>query len=169
MNTKKHSSHRNHYILFAALLAFWLILSPKITIESVIVGVIGALAVTWYNRHLTMSEDELSLDSFTTIGCVLTYLRHLLVAIVKSNIEVAKIVLSPKMPISPVFVKVPVHAKKDFFKVLYGNSITLTPGTLTVDIDETSYLVHALTVSSADDLQGSVIEQCVLSIEGGDK
>ncbi|MFP4457736.1 MAG: Na+/H+ antiporter subunit E, partial [Clostridia bacterium] len=55
---------------------------------------------------------------------------------------------------------------KDIFKVLYGNSITLTPGTLTVDILEDHYIVHALTKEAAEGLKDSIVENKILKIEG---
>ncbi len=167
MNKKKRFINRNYILLFGFLLGFWLILSPRISVESISIGVLASLMVTYFSKSYITDEGELSFFSVKNIKNVFTYISRLLIEIVKSNIHVAKIVLSPSMPISPQFVRVPVKPKKDFYKVLYGNSITLTPGTLTVDIIGDEYIVHALTDDAAADLNNSIIEKHILSIEGG--
>jgi multicomponent Na+:H+ antiporter subunit E len=167
MNKKKRLINRNHILLFSFLFGFWLILSPRINVESVIIGLGASLLVVYFSKSYITDEGELSFFNIRNIINVLTYLFRLLIEIVKSNIHVAKIVLSLDMPIKPQFVRVPVKPKKDFYKVLYGNSITLTPGTLTVDIIGDEYIVHALTDDAAEDLKNSIIEKHILSIEGG--
>ena len=167
MNKKKRSINRNQLLLFSFLFGFWLVLSPRINIESIAIGLLASLMVTYFSKSYITDEGELSFFNVRNIKNVLTYIFRLLIEIVKSNIHVAKIVLSPTMPISPQFVRVPVRPKKDFYKVLYGNSITLTPGTLTVDIIGGEYIVHALTDDAAEDLKNSIIERHILSIEGG--
>jgi multicomponent Na+:H+ antiporter subunit E len=120
-----------------------------------------------FSKSYISDEGELSFFSVRNYKNVLVYIFRLLTEIVKANINVAKIVLSPTMPISPQFVRIPVKPEKDFYKVLYGNSITLTPGTLTVDIVGEEYIVHALTEDAAEDLKNSAIEKDILKIEGG--
>ena len=64
----------------------------------------------------------------------------------------------------PIF-KVPLHIKKDLNKVIYANAITLTPGTLSVDMDENFILVHALTNAAANGIEGSILEQGIIELE----
>ena len=71
----------------------------------------------------------------------------------RDDISVAKVVLSPKMPIKPHFIKIPLKPKKDFNKMLYANVINLTPGTLTIDITEDSYIIHALNEEFAEKIE----------------
>ncbi|MDP3386032.1 MAG: Na+/H+ antiporter subunit E [Eubacteriales bacterium] len=167
MNKRKKSLNRNHILLFGFLFGFWLVLSPRISVESISIGLLASFMVTYFSKSYITDEGELSFFSVGNVKNVITYILRLLLEIVKSNIDVAKIVLSPTMPISPQFVRVPVKPQKDFYKVLYGNSITLTPGTLTVDIVDGEYIVHALTDGAAEDLKNSIIEKHILSIEGG--
>jgi len=89
----------------------------------------------------------------------------LLVEIVKANIAVAKIVLKKDMPIEPMFIKVPASPKKNFHKMLYGNLITLTPGTLTVDEVDGEFIIHAIDKSAAEGLEGNALEKHVLDLE----
>ena len=78
----------------------------------------------------------------------LLYIPFLLWEIIKANIEVAIIVLSPTLPIKPAIVKAKTSLESDVGKLWLANSITLTPGTLTVDIDGNDYYIHCI---KADD------------------
>jgi multicomponent Na+:H+ antiporter subunit E len=158
---------KNHIILFVALFLFWVVLSPKIDIASVVLGLIVAVLITLFNSEMIINREERPISFFRNIFNFTSYLLTLIIEIVKSNIEVAKIVLSPSLPINPHFVRVPVKARKEIFKVMYGNSITLTPGTLTVEITDDEYIVHALTDSAAKGLNNSKMEKKILKIEGG--
>jgi multicomponent Na+:H+ antiporter subunit E len=89
----------------------------------------------------------------------------MLVAIVKANIDVAVIVLQRRMPISPGIVKFKTDIRKDFRQGILANSITLTPGTLTIDMEDDVYVVHCLTRANAEDVCQWNMEQELLQIE----
>lgn len=77
--------------------------------------------------------------------------------IVLSNIAVAKIILSPKMPLKRNVVSVPIGPKSELGKVMLANSITLTPGTVSVKMEDDAIMVHALSFEgAADDLSGDM-------------
>jgi multicomponent Na+:H+ antiporter subunit E len=84
-------------------------------------------------------------------------------ALIKANFHVAKIVLSPKLPINPGIVEFETNLKSDFAKMVLANSITLTPGTFTVDIVENRYYIHWLEVSATD--EESVYKEIAESFE----
>ena len=86
--------------------------------------------------------------------------------IVLSNIDVAKRILFKRYPISPTLMLVPTHQKTDLGKVIYANSITLTPGTISLELEDNQILVHALTVEGADDLAGGTMHDKVMKMEG---
>ena len=73
--------------------------------------------------------------------------------IIASSIEVAKLILHPSMPISPVVVELQAQTQSDVARVILGNSITLSPGTVTLDMHKGKLLVHCLTGESARALQ----------------
>lgn len=156
---------RKHVFLFAFLFLFWIILSPSINIESIVAGVIVCSGIVLYSKDILFNDNEVTLYRISNIKKFLSFIWCLIVEVIKANIQVAKIVLSPSMPISPKFVKVPINIKKDFNKVMYGNAITLTPGTLTVDIEEDNYIIHALTEDAANDLIDSILEKQVIRLE----
>ena len=74
----------------------------------------------------------------------LAYFGWLFIEIIKANIAVVRAVLSPDLAVSPTLVRIPLPQKTDVGKVMFANSITLTPGTVSVDIQEEHILVHAL-------------------------
>lgn len=78
------------------------------------------------------------------------YLVVFLIALVKANFHVAKIVLSPKLPIDPGIVEFESKLNSDFAKMILANSITLTPGTLSVDVIDQRFYIHWLQVESSD-------------------
>ena len=93
------------------------------------------------------------------------YWFWLLRQIVKANLAVTKIILSPRLPISPTVVRVRAGQKSDLAKVIYANSITLTPGTVSINLDDDHIEVHALTTRMAADLQTSEMERRVSRLE----
>ena len=82
----------------------------------------------------------------------LAYMPWLLYQIIKANIQVASIVLNPKMPIDPVFLQFNTQLKRKVAQVILATSITLTPGTVTMILENGRYTVHALVPGSAGDL-----------------
>ncbi len=163
----KFKIEKNYIILFVALFFFWVILSPRMDIAAIILGIFIAGIITIFNHQMIVNRNERPVVFFKNITRFISYLVVLLVEIIKSNIHVAKIVLDPKLPIDPHMIKIPVKSRKEIYQVLYGNSITLTPGTLTVDIADGMYIVHALTKEAAKGLEDSVLEKKILEIEGG--
>lgn len=165
MEKKSGFRGKSYLILFFLLILFWTIIHGQWTVESLLIGSVCAMAILYLNRDLIFTAKEGGPITLSFLFHFVTLIAVLLVEIVKSNIQVAKIVLDPKLPISPCFVEVPVRPRKDFNKVLYGNVVTLTPGTLTVDITNEHYVIHALTKDAAEGLEGSALEEHVLRLE----
>lgn len=98
---------------------------------------------------------------------ILPYWFWLMIEIIKANIAVAKLILDPKLPISPVMVSVPTSQHTELGQVIFANSITLTPGTVSIRVGEKQILVHAVTRELADDLLGGAMDRQVTRMEGG--
>lgn len=151
--------------MFFILMVFWLILSPSITIEAVVTGSIAVAFVVTFSKDLLFTKGESPLYSVKKILLLISYIPVLVLEIIKSGIDVAKIVLSPKMQIKPGFTKINIPLKTDFAKVLFANSVTLTPGTLTVDIIGDEYIIHHLTQEASQGLIGSTLENYARKLE----
>lgn len=165
MGKTSKNSRKNIMIMFFLLLFFWSIIDGKLTVESILLGSSASILIIYLNKDILFTSSDGGPVTLRFLWHFTTLIAILIVEIVKSNINVAKIVLNPKMPIEPSFVRVPVRFKKDFNKVLYGNVVTLTPGTLTVDIVDDEYIIHALTKEAAEGLLGSELENHVLRLE----
>ena len=96
----------------------------------------------------------------------LTYWPWLIWQIVLANIDVTRRVLSPGRAISPTLVRLKASQKSDVALVTYANSITLTPGTISVDVEPGEILVHALSRDGAEDLKGGEMDRRVTRMAG---
>ncbi len=100
------------------------------------------------------------------VGRAVVYWPWLLWAIIKANIDVALRILSPRLPISPTMVEVQTSQKSALGQVIYANSITLTPGTVSVDLTDDMIIVHALSRESAEALMDGEMDRRVTVMEG---
>jgi multicomponent Na+:H+ antiporter subunit E len=155
---------KNQILLFVLLLAFWLIIVPSVNLVQIIVGSIVSLAITLYSLDAATGSKPFNVD-LLYIFKFIRFSLVLLVEIVKSNIEVAKIILSPKLKIKPQFVKINNPLKSDFNRVIYGNAITLTPGTITVELEKDYIIIHALTSDGTNDDSGGVLGRAAKRLE----
>ena len=96
----------------------------------------------------------------------LTYWFWLAWEVVKANLDVARRILSPSLPISPNVVLVKASQRTDLGRVTFGNSITLTPGTITIDLEGNTLEVHALTREAAETRQEGEMDRRVTEMEG---
>lgn len=154
--------------LFSSLLAFWLILSGGVDVQRVAVGILvaGLLTMFWGRKLLTgPAEADLPAIQIFLHPAFPQYVWRLVAEIVKANLMVAAIVLNPKMPISPHFVIVNTSLKHDLSRVIYANSITITPGTISVSLTGDTLVVHALTKEAAEGVRGWDIERRVQRLE----
>jgi len=79
---------------------------------------------------------------------------------------VTRRVLHPKLPISPTLERISVSQRTDLGRVIYANSITLTPGTISIELDEDTVLVHAISAAGMADLKGAEMSRRVCALEG---
>jgi multicomponent Na+:H+ antiporter subunit E len=144
-------------ILAAILFAFWLILSGRFDIGHVTAGLFCACLITllttrWLGQPPASLEARPSVDGISWVSFFL-YLPWLGVQIVLANLHVARVVLSPNLPVNPSLVRTPVNKSNTYARLLLANSITLTPGTVSLDLTEKEIVVHALTSTTAASIQ----------------
>jgi multicomponent Na+:H+ antiporter subunit E len=137
------------------LMAIWLILSGKFEPIYFFWGTLSVGFVLWLSNrlhHIPLAADEPCGATRINIPRLLVYLCWLQWQIIKSGVYVASVVLHPRMPIKPMLVRFTSRQPNIIALVILGNSITLTPGTLTLKIDGDEYTVHALTRDTEEDL-----------------
>lgn len=134
---------------FTALLLFWLLLNGVLAADVVTVGVIAALVVaTLFRKDLAVvSEFRATPRAFVA---TVFYLGRFLRELILSNLRLAGVVLAPSLPVNPGIVKVRTRLKSRMGRLLLANSITLTPGTLTVELDGEWFYIHWVTVESPE-------------------
>ncbi len=148
-------SYRGIVFQVILLMAIWLILSGHYDFLHILYGVISVAGVVWLHLRLhplPLADCEACGTTKIIIPRLIVYLFWLQWQIIKSGVYVAYVVLHPKMPISPALVRFDCVLPNVLARVIFGNSITLTPGTFTVDIRGDRFVVHALTKDTGDDV-----------------
>ncbi len=127
------------------LLIFWLLISGDLSLQHIFSGLFIALLLSLFWSLLTIDERRKTRITWRQLRIFLRYVLFLAKEIILANFIVAAIVLNPKMPISPGLIVLKVTLKRDLPRVFYANSITMTPGTITVDLEGDRLLVHGMT------------------------
>ena len=155
-------------LLFFVLFAIWLLWSGHFDVHEdlllICFGVGSCLLVVLLCAHMEIVDEESTPYQVMPRFCV--YLPWLIWQIVLANIDVARRVLHPKLPISPKLIEVQASQKTHLGNVIFANSITLTPGTISIRIREGVILVHSITKEAADALQEGEMDRRVTAVEG---
>ena len=146
------------------LFAFWLLLSGYFTAFLITAGAASAIGVVLLARRMEVVDHESVPINF--IWRIPVYWPWLFKEIAKSAWNVAGIIVDPRLPISPTLVRVRTSQKTSVGVVTYANWITLTPGTVSVDVNKGEILVHALTREGADGLLEGEMARRVTQFEG---
>ncbi len=154
-------------LIFIMVMGFWLLLSASLHWQHLMVGALLSVVVTIVWSQIKIGEDSRR-TTFTPkqLFLMIYYLLCLAWEVLKANIMVAMIVLNPKLPISPGLVIMHNDLKRDLMRVLYANSITLTPGTITVDLRGDYHVVHAVTDSAGRGVLDWYLYDLAKKIEG---
>jgi multicomponent Na+:H+ antiporter subunit E len=149
----KHNKIKNFITLTAILFLLWVLLTGSVALQELISGLVVAAAIALISNKLNLL-DHIKLTRTAPLS-LLRYLYFFFIALVKANFDLARRILSPSLPINPAVVEVKTRLKSDLAKLLLANSITLTPGTLTIDVQKQRLLVHWVDASSGTDLQSA--------------
>jgi multicomponent Na+:H+ antiporter subunit E len=149
--------------LAASLFAFWLLLSGIYTPFLVLSGLGAAVAVALLARRMEIIDREG--HPIHLMLAALAYWPWLLKEIVKSGWQVSRIILNPRLPISPTLVRFKPSQRSTVALATHANSITLTPGTITVEAQSEEFLVHALTRAGADGVVGGEMDRRVSRLD----
>ncbi|MBF0266264.1 MAG: Na+/H+ antiporter subunit E [Gammaproteobacteria bacterium] len=137
-------------VIFITSFLLWLLLTGSLNSDEVTAGIFLSLLISWLSAPSTKIFSGLKL-SLTMPLALIKYLLYFLTALIKANLQIAKIVLSPTIKIQPHVVKINTTMNSDLGKLLLANSITLTPGTLSVDVIDNTILVHWINCPFPDD------------------
>jgi multicomponent Na+:H+ antiporter subunit E len=150
------------YLLF---LFAWIIFNGKVTLEILIFGVIVAAVMLAFMCKFMDYSLKKEVNVYKKSIWFLAYVALLLREIVKANLAIIPKILTVKEEMEPVIVRFRTTLKSDFTKMLLANSITLTPGTFTISLENDEYVIHCLDTSLASDLEQSVFEKALKKLE----
>ncbi|UVE49253.1 monovalent cation/H+ antiporter subunit E [Haloferax larsenii] len=154
-------------VMFGASFSFYLLLAGVLDTFNLLTGAVSAGIVTTVFSRITFRETPKAGRLLRRTGRFILYVPYLLWEILKANIEVAYIILHPSLPIDPKIQRYRAAIWDDLSVTTLANSITLTPGTLTVDVDRDSLVIHSLTGSARDGLADGTLERAVRFIYYG--
>lgn len=146
------------YVSLVILLAiFWLLLSGHFTPLLLVLGGVSVLLVAWFVFRMDRVDGE---PSHLHPGPgMIGYLIWLLWCVIKANVDIARRIWDPRLPVDPVWERLDTRVETPFEKALYANSITLTPGTLTTDVGEDHFMVHAIAPEGMEELRAGDMER----------
>lgn len=151
--------------LGVALYGFWLLLSGYFhDLFLLAAGAGSALCVVLLSRRMRIVDREG--HPIQMIASVILYWPWLIKEILKCAWDVSRIILDPRLPISPVLIRFKPTQKSQVGLATHANSITLTPGTITVEATPNEFLVHGLTRSAGEGVIDSEMDRRVSAIEG---
>lgn len=150
------------YFLFLAL---WIIFNGTFTWEIFWIGAIISAALYWFVCRFMEYSIKKDLAGLKKLGKVLIYVVTLVVEIIKANTQVIHYILTSKYEVEPVLVRFKTDLKKDSSRAVLANSITLTPGTITVSLTEDEYVVHCLDKELAEGMDDSVFVKQLRAME----
>ena len=153
--------------MLLVLFILWLVFNGRITLEIVLFGIVLSAAVYWFCVKFLGYSLRKDIETVKRIPMIIKYCGVLFIEIVKANAFVAKTILNKKRAeeISPVLVKFKTKLKTKTARFVLANSITLTPGTITVKLEGDEYVVHCLDGSLSMGLVDSVFERQLLKME----
>ena len=172
----KPTKHRHQRLIsvvlqFVLLFAFWLLLSGHYQAKYIVIGALAAGLVTLLSNDLfylalrygESAEPKIQLV-LLQLWRFLLYLPWLLSRIIMANIQVAYLVLHPKMPIDPGLLVFRTRMKKGIAQVTLANSITLTPGTITTSLENGRYIIHTLKRPLAGELEDATMQNKITQV-----
>lgn len=151
---------KNLLFLFTILLVFWILLSNTLALEFLIPGIVLILIILGlFCRRCTIFDDAKVTPKafYFTIVYIFVFLWEL----IKSNLDVARRVISPALPINPGIIKAYTKIRSPMGRMILANSITLTPGTFTVEIDDDTFFIHCIDVceENTEEMAKSIIRR----------
>lgn len=157
--------------LVVILAAFWLVLSGRFTLPFFVMMVVAVATVVLMNPERPFGGRAPGIPRggqhwFRGGFALFRYFAWLLVSVLKANVDVARRILSPAMPIRPRFMRFRTDIQSDVGQVVMANTITLTPGTVTLDVQDGTFWVHALHPDTTGDVVNATAQNRVAPIFG---
>ncbi len=141
------------------LFALWLGLSGQLNVLMLSLGVVSTLVIVYLAHRMDVIDQEIYPAHMTVL--LLRFWLFLAREVIVANIDVIKRIFRPGKNISPQLFELPLTLKSDVSRVIYANAITLTPGTVSANLDKKTVTVHTLSIEAAQDLSSGRMASAV--------
>ena len=150
--------------MFILLFLFWILVNGKITLEIALIGLVLAAVIYLFACLFLNFSIKKDLQFCKNIHLFITFALLLVFEVIKSNLNIIILIWSNKTP-EPNIVHFDVDLSSPFLRVLFANAITLTPGTITISVDNDGYIVHSLRKEYIDGIDKSILLKILKRIE----
>ncbi len=151
--------------MYLLLYVLWVIFNGKLTLEIALVGIAVVAAVGALSYGLFRYTPKREWKLLRRLGLFLAYTVVLLWEIIKANFAVMYFIVSEKPAIDPELVTLTVELKTEFARFMLANSITLTPGTITVAVEGDQFVVHCLCPAMLEGIESGAFVQLLRKME----
>lgn len=147
------------------LFALWLVFNGKVTVELVLFGIVLSIAVYLFCWKFLEYSPKKELLALRLLPQGIGYFFVLVWEVIKANCGTISLIVSPKYEVEPLLVTFRTPLKTDLARTVLANSITLTPGTITVELTDEEFKVHCLDKEMAEGIENSVFVQLLMKME----
>ena len=154
--------------MFILLFLFWMLINGKITLELIIIGLIFSTLVYLFSCAFLRFSFKKDLCLCKNVFWFVVYLFLLFIEVIKSNLNIISLIWSKKQPEAEI-VHFTIDLENNFLRVMFANAITLTPGTITISLEENNYVVHALRPEYIDGIEDSILLKILKKMEANIK
>ena len=155
--------------MFLLFFLVWIIFNGNITVEIAVIGLAVAAAVFAFICKFMDYSLKKEILLYKKLLAFIGYVIILIIEIIKANIAVIHMIVTQREVVEPVIVKFRTSLRTETARVILANSITLTPGTITVSLEGDEYEVHCLDKSLAEGIEDSMFVKLLEKMEGKEK
>ena len=152
--------------MYLVFLIIWIIFNEKLNLEILLFGLVISAAVFAFICKFMDYSIQKELHFYKKLSGMLRYVFALVKEILVANLHVCRMILSEEEEIDPALVQFQTDMQTPAGRAFYANAITLTPGTITVSLEDDTYVVHCLDESMSQGLSDAKLEQMLHELEG---
>lgn len=154
--------------MYLAFLVLWIIFNGKFTLEILVIGMLLCAALYAFCCRFLGYGVKRDVRVMKKIPLIFQYVVILIIEILKANRQVLHFIITPQYQVEPQIVHFTSHLKTETARVILANSITLTPGTITVGLEGNEFYVHCLDKEFAEGMEDSIFVELLEKMEAVD-
>lgn len=151
--------------MYIAFLLLWIIFNGRITLEVLLIGMVLCAALFAFCCKFTEHSIQKDIRMMKCLPLVFQYILILIIEILKANKQVLYFIMTPRYQVEPQIIHFTSKLQSELLRVVLANSITLTPGTITVGLEGNEYYVHCLDKEFAQGIENSIFVELLEKME----